>query len=49
MVGEERTLEGSNFADLISNIYVQNTKYNVTGINDFTQALSKANQSNAAI
>ena len=49
MVVEGRTLEGSNFDDLIRNIYVQNTKHNLTGIYDFSQALSKANLSSSAI
>ena len=42
MVVEGKTLEGSNIDDLIRNIYVQNTKYNLTGIHDFSHALSKA-------
>ena len=49
MVVEGKTLEGSNFDDLIRNIYVQNTKYNLTGIQEFSQALSKPNLSNSAI
>ena len=40
MVVEGRTLEGSNFDDLIRNIYAHNIKYNLTGIHDFSQALS---------
>ena len=49
MVLERKTLEGSNFDDLIRNIYDQNTKYNLTGMHDLSQALSKANLSNSAI
>ena len=36
---EGKTLEGSNFDDLLRNIYVQNSKYNLTGIHYFFQAL----------
>ena len=32
LIVEGKTLEGSNFDDLIRNIYVHNTKYNLTGI-----------------
>ena len=49
MVVEGKTLEGSNFDDLIPNIYVQSTKHNLTGIHDLSQALSKANLSSSAI
>ena len=49
MVVECKTLEGSNIDDPIRNFYVQNTMYNLTGIHDFSQALSKANLSNSAI
>ena len=49
MVLEGKTLEGSNFNDLIRNIYVHNTNHNLTGIHDFSQALSKANLSKSAI
>ena len=40
MVVDGKTLEGSKFDYLIRNIYVQNTKYNLTCIHDFSQALS---------
>ena len=49
MVVEGKTLEGSNFDDLIRNLYLHNTKYNLTGIHDFSQALSKANLSTSSI
>ena len=49
MVVEGKTLEGSNTDDLIRNIYVHNSNYNLTGIHDFSQALSKPNLSNSAI
>ena len=49
MVVEGKTLQGSSGDDLIRNIYVHNTKYNLTGIPDFSQALTKANLSNSAI
>ena len=49
MIVEGKTLEGSNFDDLISNIYVHNNKYNLIGIQDFSQPLSKANLSKSVI
>ena len=49
MVVEGKILEGSNFDDLIRNIYIHNTKYNLTGIHDFSRAISKANLSTSAI
>ena len=49
MVVEGKTLEGSNFDELIRNIYGHNTKYNFTVIQYFAQALSKANLTNSAI
>ena len=46
---EGRPLEGSNIDYLIRNIFVQNSKYNLNGIDDFSQSLSKDNLLNSAI
>ena len=46
---EGKRLAGSNFDHLIRNLYVAKTDYNLTGIGDLTDALSKANDSPSAI
>ena len=49
MVVEEKPLEGANFHDLNRNNIFQQSKYNVTGLSEFSQALSKAKLSPSAI